>query len=84
MAKGGVRPGAGRPSKAQELKVSGFAIAAIVEEYGSVNKFWRHIAKESLESKDHLKMLLEYAYGKPTQQVTADISLKEVIVDFED
>lgn len=71
---GGARPGAGRKSKAEELKVSVYAIDAIKEEYGSQEEFWGLIAKEARESKDHLKHLLEYAYGKPpkSMDITTD------------
>lgn len=66
---GGARSGAGRKPKAEELKVSGYAIDAIKEEYGSQAEFWGLIASKARESKDHLKHLLEYAYGKPSKSV---------------
>ena len=66
---GGARKGAGRPSKAEELKVSAYATDAIEKEYGSIQEFWQFLASQSRESKDHLKMIVEYAFGKPQDKV---------------
>lgn len=66
---GGKRKGAGRPSKAEELKVSAYAMDAIKQEYGSIEAFWEFLASQSRESKDHLKMLVEYAFGKAPDKV---------------
>ena len=60
---------AGRKSKAEELKVSVYATNAIKEEYGSIEGFWEFLASQSRESKDHLKMLVEYAFGKAPDKV---------------
>lgn len=60
---------AGRKSKAEELKVSAYAINAIKEEYGSQDEFWGLIAEKARDSRDHLKHLLEYAYGKPPKSI---------------
>lgn len=80
---GGARKGAGRKSKAEELKVSELGTQAIIEAYGSLDKYWLHIAKESKESMPHLKMLTEYIYGKPTE--TKNIDVEGVIfISFED
>lgn len=56
-------------TKAEETKVSAYATDAIIEEYGSVEAFWEFIAGESRASKDHLKMLIEYAFGKAPDKV---------------
>ena len=66
---GGKRKGAGRPPKAEELKVSAYATDAIKKEYGSIEGFWEFLAVESRGSKDHLKMLVEYAFGKAPDKV---------------
>lgn len=60
---------AGRKSKAEELKVSAYATDAIIAEYGSIEAFWEFLASQSRESKDHLKMIIEYAFGKPQDKV---------------
>ncbi len=56
-------------TKAEELKANVYATDAIKEEYGSVEAFWEFIAGQSRESKDHLKMILEYAFGKAPDKV---------------
>ena len=66
---GGVRPGAGRPSKAKEEKVRRLGINAIEKIYGSVEAYYEHIARESIESFPHLKLLQEYVFGKPKEVV---------------
>ena len=74
----------GRKSKAEELKVSAYATDAIVAEYGSIEDFWRFMAEQSRRSKDHLFKLLEYAYGKPAQQLDAKVTIEEILVDFDE
>lgn len=66
---GGARKGAGRPSKAEELKVVKLGTDAIVRIYGSIEKYYDHIAKESKESFPHLKLLQEYVFGKPKETI---------------
>ena len=61
---GGARKGAGRKPKAEELKVQKLGLAAIEEIYGSVGKYYEHLAKESKDSFAHLKLLHEYVFGK--------------------
>jgi len=73
---GGKREGAGRKSKAEELKVAEIGTNAIIKVYGSLEKYWEHIAKESKESFAHLKLLNEYINGKPRE--TKDISINAV------
>lgn len=61
---GGARKGAGRKTKAEELKVQKLGISAIEKIYGSVDGYYQHLAKESKESFPHLKLLHEYVFGK--------------------
>lgn len=81
MSRGGHRPNAGRKSKAEELHLSAYAKDAITAKFGSQQAFWEHIAGKSMESLQHLKLLVEYAYGKPEQPTS---SKTEFIVDFKD
>lgn len=67
MSRGGYRPNAGRKTKAKELQLFAYAKDAITAKYGSEQAFWEHIADQSMESLPHLKLLVEYAYGKPQQ-----------------
>jgi len=69
MAHGGKREGAGRKSKADELKLLEHGTKAIESVFGSLDEYWKHIAKESRDSFAHLKLLTEYLYGKPTETI---------------
>lgn len=66
---GGVREGAGRPKKADEEKISEFAIKAIIKQFGSEEKGFEELAKHAAKgSFNHLKLLMEYAYGSPSKK----------------
>jgi len=56
-------------TKAEDLRLYDIGISAIESEYGSQQKYWNHIAKESKDSINHLKLLTEYIYGKPKQEI---------------
>jgi uncharacterized membrane protein (UPF0182 family) len=74
---GGARNGAGRKTKANEEQVRRLGLDAIENVYGSIEKYYIHIAKESQDSFPHLKLLQEYVFGKPKEVI-------EVIKDDED
>ena len=61
----GKRPGAGRPPKADEDRIRDLCLNAMEHIYGSEEKAFEYIANKSRESFPHLKLLFEYAYGKP-------------------
>lgn len=71
MAKGhgGARKGAGRKRKADEEQIRRLGENAIIEVYGSIEKYYEHIATESKESFPHLKLLQEYVFGKAPDRV---------------
>ena len=60
---------AGRKPKAEELKAAKYGLDAITKIYGSVDKYWQFIAKESKESYPHLKLIHEYIYGKAKEKI---------------
>ena len=76
--KGGKREGAGRKSKAIEDRIRKLSISALKSIYGSEEKAFEHIAKLARESFPHLKLLFEYAYGKPREykEHTGDVTIK--------
>ena len=81
--RGGAREGAGRKTKAEELKVQRLGLNAIESVYGSVEKYYIHIAKESKDSFPHLKLLQEYVFGKPKETIETthninDFNIKEL------
>ena len=69
----------GRKSKAEELKAAELGTDAIVSVYGSLSKYWKHIAKESKDSFPHLKLIHEYIYGQAQQKID-HTSKGEIIV----
>jgi hypothetical protein len=75
QGRGGARKGAGRKPKRDEEKVIKLGMDAIVEVYGSQESFFIHLATNSKESFPHLKLLMEYVYGKPKEK--QEISLSE-------
>lgn len=56
---------AGRKPKADEDRIRSLCINAMERIYGSEEKAFEYIADKSKESFPHLKLLFEYAYGKP-------------------
>lgn len=64
---------AGRKSKAEELKVVKLGTDAIIRIYGSIEKYYDHIAKESKDSFPHLKLLQEYVFGKPKETIETTV-----------
>ena len=76
-AKKGENRGQGRKSKANEEQVRRLGLDAIESVYGSIEKYYIHIAKESMDSFPHLKLLQEYVFGKPKEVI-------EVIKEDED
>lgn len=75
---------AGRPPKITEKKLRNFAVSAIKKAYGSEDKMWLEVAKQAKDSFPHMKMLLEFTYGKPKEQkevnVKTDVNIP--IVNF--
>lgn len=66
MARGGARPGGGRPKKADEQRVRDLSIQAIISQYGSEEAGFKSL----LQSKEPvlIKFVFEHAYGKPTEK----------------
>lgn len=60
---------AGRKTKSEELKVQKLGLDAIKEVYGSIEDYYKFIAKESMDSFPHLKLLQEYVFGKPKETI---------------
>ena len=68
----------GRPSKAKELALVETIIASGKRVTGSDNpleELWDVIMREAISgSKDHQRFVLEYTYGKPKQQIQAEVT----------
>jgi hypothetical protein len=78
MARYGKVHKGGRPSKAEELKLVETIIRSGQEALGTntpLEDLWQTIWREASQgSKEHVKFVLEYAYGKPKQRVEAEVT----------
>lgn len=72
MAKGGLRPGAGRKRKVDEMHVRNLATSAIEATYGSLQNGFQALLKSNEASL--IKFVFEHAAGKPKD--TLDIDAK--------
>ena len=75
--KGGAILGAGRKSKAEELKVANQAVSAITQKYGSPEAGFKALLDSGEASL--IKWVFEHAYGKPQERIDITTNGKEVI-----
>jgi hypothetical protein len=78
MATGGRRDNAGRKPKADEDRIRGLAVGALVKIYGSEEQAFEHLAKMAKESFPHVNLLFAYAYGKPQDKLDVTSGGKRV------
>lgn len=52
-------------NKAKKTRMKLYSINAIIDEFGSEQEFFNFLAKQSKKSFNHLKLMMEYGYGKP-------------------
>jgi hypothetical protein len=73
MARGGVRPGQGRPKKADEERVRTLSVKAIVDTFGSEEEGFKNL----LQSGESvlIKWVFEHAYGKPTEKLDVNANV---------
>lgn len=76
MPKGGKREGAGRKSKAEELKVANTAIEAITEKYGSLKQGFTALLNSGEQAL--IKWVFEHAAGKPQDKVDVTTNGKDL------
>ena len=69
--KGGVRPGAGRPTIAKELATADLARNVLIKKYGSLNEAL--IALLQTEEPALLKFVFEHAFGKSPDKIEQNI-----------
>jgi len=77
---------AGRKPKEDEDRIRTLSINALETIFGSEEKAFEHIAELSKESFPHLKLLMEYAYGKPkdNKQISAYGLVEQPIIWIEE
>lgn len=76
--RGGVRPGAGRPTIAAELKTADLARECLIAKYGSLNAAL--IALLEMDEPALIKFVFEHAFGKPTDKIEHSGEIDQVIV----
>jgi|TARA_R100001163_G_scaffold3068_1_gene4668 hypothetical protein len=69
----GISRGQGRKPKAQEKKISSFALQSMKKVFGSEEKAWLELGKMAKESFPHMRLLWEYKYGKPKESKELDV-----------
>ena len=74
MAKGGPRPGSGRPTKADEDKIVHVATKAIEEKYGSLEAGFQFLLGSGEPSL--IRFAFEHATGKPREKVSIAHSIE--------
>lgn len=82
MAKGGKRPGAGRKSKADEERIRELTSPHVPGAIKAVVDIMNNPDSEDRDKISAAKLMLSYAWGTPKQQISADVSLREVLVEF--
>tara|TARA_R110000765_G_scaffold66328_1_gene128349 strand:- start:649 stop:1014 length:366 start_codon:yes stop_codon:yes gene_type:complete len=75
---------AGRKPKEDEDRIRGLSISALESIYGSEEKAFEYIAEKAKDSFPHLKLLFEYAYGKPKQKQDIEIATNKELPLFLD
>ena len=66
---GGARKGAGRPKKEHSQEMINNIGKAIAKVYGGDYEFWLDTAQKSKEDYRQRKLICDYYYGKPIEQI---------------
>ena len=80
MAKGGARPGAGRPTVANELRTADLARQVLIKKFGGLNEALIHLLEQNEPTLT--KFVYEHAFGKSPDKLehTGEASIKLHIV----
>lgn len=69
--RGGARPGAGRPRKADEEKVIATALTAVVRKYGSLEDGFIALLESGEPSL--VRFVFEHVVGKPRERISMEV-----------
>jgi len=69
-----------RQNKAKRDRISSYATNAMKEVFGSEKEAFKHLAELGKKNFTHMKLLMEYAYGKPSDSINDSNSSKKVQV----
>jgi hypothetical protein len=65
-----------RTTKAKKDRIASYAVSAMKEVFGSEKEAFKHMAELAKTNFNQMKLLMEYAYGKPSESINADSSRK--------
>lgn len=63
-------------NKAKKERTVAEATKGVIDVYGSKQEFWKHIAEQSKDSFNHLKLIIEYMEGKPMDDLGSSGPIK--------
>ncbi len=69
-----------RQNKAKRDRISSYATNAMKEVFGSEKEAFKHLAELGKKNFTHMKLLMEYAYGKPSDSINDSNNSKKVQV----
>ncbi len=61
-----------KSNKAKRERISSYAVDAMKKVFGSEEKAFEHLATLGKDNFNQMKLLMEYAYGKPSDNINAD------------
>jgi hypothetical protein len=79
---GGARPGAGRPTKADEDRVRTIALSAAVKIHGSEEAAFEFLFNHTEPSL--IKFAYEHAFGKPRERQDVAMTFPEISIQWPD
>lgn len=65
-----------RTTKAKKERISSYAVSAMKQVFGSEKEAFIHMAELAKKNFNQMKLLMEYAYGKPSDSINSDTSKK--------
>jgi len=65
-----------RNTKAKKERIASYAVSAMKEVFGSEKDAFKHMAELAKTNFNQMKLLMEYAYGKPSDSINADSKRK--------
>jgi hypothetical protein len=80
MGRGGVRPGAGRPTIAQELATADLARGVLIKRFGSLENALEYFLDKDNPVLD--KFVAEHAFGKPTDKVDMTAQVTQTRIEY--
>ena len=65
-----------RTTKAKKERIASYAVSAMKEVFGSEKEAFIHMAELAKKNFNQMKLLMEYAYGKPSDSINSDSGKK--------